>query len=66
MYPLGRVPTHPFRVLGFAARGKKEGSYVYGGTRDVLLGDADGQNSWCNSHEDSPNLEAIEHQSIIV
>ena len=21
MYPLGRVPTHPFRLLGFVARG---------------------------------------------
>ena len=25
MYPSGRVPTHPFRVLGFFARGKKRG-----------------------------------------
>ena len=25
MYPLGRVPTHPFKVLGFVARGKKRG-----------------------------------------
>ena len=25
MYPLGRVPTHPFIVLGFFARGKKRG-----------------------------------------
>ena len=25
IYPLGRLPTHPFRVLGFAARGKKRG-----------------------------------------
>ena len=25
MYPLGRVPTQPLRVLGFVARGKKRG-----------------------------------------
>ena len=25
IYPLVRLPTHPFRVLGFAARGKKRG-----------------------------------------
>ena len=25
MYPLGRVPTHPFRVLGFVVHGKKRG-----------------------------------------
>ena len=25
IYPLGRLPTHPFRVLGFSARGKKRG-----------------------------------------
>ena len=23
MYPIGRVPTHPFGVIGFVARGKK-------------------------------------------
>ena len=25
---------------------KNEGSYAYGGTRDVLLGDVDGQSAW--------------------
>ena len=25
IYPLGRLPTHPFRVFGIAARGKKRG-----------------------------------------
>ena len=46
MYPLGRVPTHPFRVLGFVERGKNEENNAYGGTRDELLGDADVQNAW--------------------
>ena len=46
MYPLGRVPAHPFRVLVFVARGKNVESYSYGGTRYILLGDADGKNAW--------------------
>ena len=29
IYPLGRLPTHPFRVLGFAARGKKTRGFMH-------------------------------------
>ena len=46
IYPLGRLPTHPFRVLGFAACGKNEGSYACGGTKVVPLGDDDRRNVW--------------------
>ena len=28
MYPLGRVPTHPLRVLGTAALGKERGEFA--------------------------------------
>ena len=38
MYPLGRVPTHPFRVLGFVARGKKRG--------EICIWRYQGRNSW--------------------
>ena len=38
---------HTFsECLAFLLVVKNEGSYAYGGTRDVLLGDADGQNAW--------------------
>ena len=33
------IPTHPFRVLGAAARGKNVGSYACGGT---MVGSPDG------------------------
>ena len=46
IYPLGRLPTHPFRLLGFAARGKNEGGYAFGGTKVVPLGDDDRRNTW--------------------
>ena len=28
MYPLGRLPTHPFRVLGLAALGNTKGEFI--------------------------------------
>ena len=28
MYPLGRFPTHPFRVLGLAALGNTKGEFI--------------------------------------
>ena len=46
IYPLGRLPKHPFRVLGFATRGKNKESYSFGGTKVVPLGDDNGRNVW--------------------
>ena len=45
-YPLGRVPTHPRRVLGVAARGKRRGCPGRIGTIVVLLDDAWRRSVW--------------------
>ena len=39
MYPLGRFPTHPFRVLGLVARGNTKGDFFHVGTMGKPLDD---------------------------
>ena len=46
MYPFGRVPAHPLRVLGGAALGKKVVIVLRGGTMDVPLYDDLHQSAW--------------------
>jgi hypothetical protein len=41
MYPSGRVPTHPFRVLGGVACGNTKGNFSHVGTKGILPDDMD-------------------------
>ena len=43
--PIGGSSNTPFQSAWLCMI-KNEGSYAYGGTRDVLFGDVDGQSAW--------------------
>jgi hypothetical protein len=53
MYPLRRVPTHPFRVLGHVACGNTKGEFPHVGTKGILLDDLDPRGVYFGSLLDS-------------
>ncbi len=66
IYPLGRFPTHPFRVLGLVARGNTKGEFISCRTMGKPIDDGDLGDACFDSPQDFSVRGAIKFCMLFV